>query len=166
MVDKVKPLKYENSTDGSQDDEFMSATNPAEDYLSCKGVALENSDNHRVEKVSNEVAFTDPVNNTVRVGEFLKTVDHRPLDELVHNIAETSYREITRDGDDRFLSDIIYTDSGKTTKIREVSVTRTSGRVTQVVTKQYDSSGVLAETYTEDYTRVSGQLDHIDGVLS
>lgn len=45
MADKIKPLKIENpATGGTQTDPFPVETNPAQDYLAAKGLALENSD--------------------------------------------------------------------------------------------------------------------------
>jgi len=43
-VDKVKPLKIEDSTSGTQNDGFPVETSPTQDYLAAKGIAFENSD--------------------------------------------------------------------------------------------------------------------------
>lgn len=98
-------------------------------------------------------------------GSGLTAPQHLALDQLVHNIAETSYLEVTRSGG-RVTDVIIWTDSGKTTKIREVNITRSSGQVSQVVTKQYDGGGSLVQTLTQTINRSSGQVASIDSVLS
>lgn len=82
---------------------------------------------------------------------------HRSLDQLVHAMAEDSYVEISRSGG-RVSSVITYTDIGKTKKIREITYSRTAGRITQVILKQYDSNGniISGETLTGDITRSNG----------
>lgn len=47
MVDKVRPLKLENSSlGGTENNLFPTDTDPTEDYLACKGVAFENNDSY------------------------------------------------------------------------------------------------------------------------
>lgn len=79
-VDKVKPLKMEDTTDGTEYDVGPTEVNPNEDYVTAKGLALENSDNHRVEKVDNEVAFDDPVNNQKKVSDLITKVQKDDVD--------------------------------------------------------------------------------------
>lgn len=43
-LDKIKPLKMETPTDGTEFNFGPTETDPSQDYLSSKGVALENSD--------------------------------------------------------------------------------------------------------------------------
>ena len=45
MVDKVRPLKFENPTDGTQFNRKQTETDPNEDYLASKGIAFENNNN-------------------------------------------------------------------------------------------------------------------------
>lgn len=60
MVDKVKPLKIETATDGSQANPFPVETNPDEDYISAKGMSFENSDDFLVEKVGGMIKVRHP----------------------------------------------------------------------------------------------------------
>jgi len=60
MVDKVKPLGFETSIDGSQDLPLPTEFNPNEDYLAVKGIAFENQDTFRAEKVGGMLALTVP----------------------------------------------------------------------------------------------------------
>lgn len=92
---------------------------------------------------------------------------HRPLDQLVHEIAETSYEEVTYSGN-QVTDIIIWTTSGKTQKIRETNLTYTGNKVNTVTTKQYDGAGVLiaGETLTETFTYTGGNVTSIDKVLS
>lgn len=59
MVDKIKPLKLEDTGSGSMLDNFPTETNPAEDYVAAKGVALENSDNTTIRGDSGVMKFKD-----------------------------------------------------------------------------------------------------------
>lgn len=50
MVDKVKPLKIENSAlGGTENDFYQTETDPNEDYLATKGISLENSDVNKID---------------------------------------------------------------------------------------------------------------------
>lgn len=90
---------------------------------------------------------------------------HESLDQLVHNIAETSYMELTRSSG-QVTTATYWTDSGKTTKIRETMLTRTSGQVSTIVATQYDAGGSLVQTLTGTVSRSSGQVASIDWVLT
>lgn len=59
-VDKVKPLKIEESTDGTENNLFPTETDPSEDYLAAKGVALENLDTFRLEKLGRTIQALYP----------------------------------------------------------------------------------------------------------
>jgi len=74
-MDKIRPLKIENTTDGSQDDQgYPTEVNPSEDYVSCKGISFENSDGHTIDRdVTGELRFIDPVNGTILLSELSKT---------------------------------------------------------------------------------------------
>lgn len=98
--------------------------------------------------------------------------DHKAIDQLVHALAEDSYTEITYNGAYpwRVDSEITYTDSGKTTKIRERNYTYNSTyfwRVDSEEIKQYDGVGSLVETLTKTYTYSSiTKLTTVDEALS
>ena len=64
-VDKVKALKIENpALGGTQTDFGPTETNPAQDYLAAKGIALENSDNTTIRGDSGVMRFKDTVVTT------------------------------------------------------------------------------------------------------
>lgn len=90
---------------------------------------------------------------------------HRALDQLVHEVAETSFTEVVETAG-KVTAVIVWTDAGKTTKIREEEYTYTGGQVTTIVAKQYDGTGTLVETYTETVTYSGGKVQSISGVLS
>lgn len=87
-------------------------------------------------------------------GSGITAPQHEALDTLVHNLSETSYEEITRDGSGRMQDFTAWTDNTKVTKVREVSVTRDGGgRVATVVARQYNGTGTLVQTLTKTMTR-------------
>ena len=63
MVDKVKPLKFENATDGTEVDIRPTETDPTEDYTTSKGVAFENNDNQRIFGDAGTIKFEDQDTN-------------------------------------------------------------------------------------------------------
>lgn len=67
MVDKIRPLKIEDSTSGSSLDQFPTELDSTEDYVSCRGLSIQNSDNHLLDTSDNEFQFTDPVNGVVKL---------------------------------------------------------------------------------------------------
>jgi hypothetical protein len=75
-MDKIRPLKFENDVDGSQNDEYQTEADPNEDYVATKGIAFENSNNHYIDKdpTTGQIRFSDPVNGTKILNDFLKSM--------------------------------------------------------------------------------------------
>jgi hypothetical protein len=90
---------------------------------------------------------------------------HEILDTLIHELAETSYLEITRSSG-RVSSVIVWTDDTKTKKVREVTITRSSGRVSSVVEKHYDATGTLKQTLTHTIARTGIRVSTVATVES
>jgi hypothetical protein len=92
---------------------------------------------------------------------------HENLDTLTHNLAETLYEEPTYT-DGQVSAITWWTNSGKTTKIREELYTRTNGQVSQIVLKHYDGTGALitGQTITKTVTRTGGRVTYTDWVQS
>lgn len=59
MAEKVKPLKIEETTNGGENNFGPTETDPTEDYLAAKGIALENSDNTTISGNSGVMEFKD-----------------------------------------------------------------------------------------------------------
>lgn len=70
MVDRVKPFKNEVS----EGEDFLSETDPSEDYIACKGVAFEDLDTHLIDKSGDDIQFTDPTVGTKTVDSVRSTV--------------------------------------------------------------------------------------------
>jgi len=91
-------------------------------------------------------------------GSGITETEHRTLDQLVHLISEDSFEEIVYNAN-RITDIVIWTDSGKTTKIREEQYTyNIENRVSQILTIQYNSSGTEVERMTEDFTYSGGRI--------
>jgi hypothetical protein len=90
---------------------------------------------------------------------------HEKANSLVHALAETSRSKVVRASGQ--VKDVIaYTDISETTKIRETNLTRSGGRVSVIVKKQYDDSGNLLQTLTGTVNRTAGRVSSIDWVES
>ena len=100
-------------------------------------------------------------------GSGLSAAAHRVLDQLAHVIAEDSYEEYTYSGS-KVTNITVWTDNGKTTKIREVQFTYSGNLIDEIVTIQYDGAGavVSGETMTESFTYSGNQVTEIDRVMS
>ena len=124
-----------------------------------------------VHVVDSEIAFRDTISGEYKLSELLAgsggltTETHRALDQLVHNIVEDNYYEITYSGN-QLINETWYTDSGKTLKIKESDYTYTGNQVTQAVTYQYDGAGDVEETFIEYFNYTGSNLDSSSGVLS
>lgn len=90
-------------------------------------------------------------------GGGITEAQHDALDDLTHWLAETNYQEVTRSGG-KVVNVTNWTDSGKTQKVREMVVTRTSGKVSQLDFIQYDGSGVEKQRMTGVITRSAGKI--------
>lgn len=98
-------------------------------------------------------------------GSGISEGQHEGLDTLVHDVAETSYTEVTRTSG-QVSSVIVWETSAKLKKIRETTVTRTSGQASTIVEKHYDAAGtvIAGQTLTHTVTRSGGRVESIDTV--
>jgi hypothetical protein len=99
----------------------------------------------------------------IRSGGGLSEAQHEVLDTFVHGLAEDAYIEITRSAG-KVSNVTAWETSSKLKKLREVDITRTGGRVSQLVAKLYDSGGseVTSKRLTVDITRTGGRVSSID----
>ncbi len=100
-------------------------------------------------------------------GGALTPSNHRALDQLVHNVAETSYIEPTYTNNRPTLI-TEWTSVAKTTKIREYTITYSGGLVSQVSVQQYDSSGVtiVGEQLTSVPSYTGGIINNVTNTLT
>jgi len=174
----VQIIKQESTALGGDDadsgPELNYPIDPFEDILESAGVEFQEPDgdtrdhNVRLTRLDGDMLFRDVANpafvtlTELLAGEGgLTPVTHRPLDQLVHEIAEDAYLEITRvTGKTSAIT--YWTDSGKTIKIRDTVITRDGGgKVSQTVVTQYDAAGapITGETLTTTITRSGGKVE-------
>lgn len=175
-VDRVKPLKLESPDSGGvETDEFPTSTDINEDFLDCRGVAIQNdtSDDDTVllsRDASGNMTFQDDVTGLktlaqLTAGTGMTPEDHRVLDQLVHGLAENYYEEYTYSGP-RVTTCIVWETPEKLKKIREEQYSYFGSRLTQVITIQYDVSGAEVERLTETYSYTDGRIASVTAVRS
>lgn len=94
---------------------------------------------------------------SLTTGSGLSEGAHDDLDDLVHWLAETNYTEITRSAG-KVTNVTAWTDSGKTVKVRELVVTRSAGKVSQLDVIQYDVTGTEKQRLIGVITRSAGRI--------
>ena len=115
---------------------------------------------------STKIAIYRRITTSTGIGGGISANQHRSLDQLVHLISENSYYERNYSSG-KLNSEIWWIDVSKTTKIREIIRTYTGWRVSQKVTKQYNISGSLVETFTETISRdCIERVTSVTGVLT
>lgn len=179
-TDRVRVFKLESpSGGGTQDDEgFQSLANPNQDALSVQGIFLqkpkaglpieEDELVYLSRNADGEMVFTDVAvgveytleDLTASAGGGITELQHDALDDLTHWIAETNFQEVVRSGG-KVTNVINWTDSGKTVKIREMVITRTAGKVSQMDFIQYDGAGVEKQRMTGVITRTAGKVSSV-----
>lgn len=166
-MNRVKPLK-DDPVEG-----FETNFESNVDAMDVGGVYLQNgtSDDDSVfisRDASDNLVLTDP-SSSKKLSDVVTSengTQHEAIDSLVHNLSETCYIELTRDGSSRAQDEIVWTNNTKTTKIREMNITRdVNGKVSQIVCKQYDASGALIQTLTEVITR-DGQGRYLSSAIT
>jgi hypothetical protein len=106
-----------------------------------------------VRSVNGEFHFRDALGifNPRTGGSGITEGQHEVLDTLVHEIDESSYDEVIYSGNNP-TSYIVWETAAKLKKIREETYSYSGGKVSQVVTIQYDGTGAVKMTMTEVYT--------------
>ena len=175
----VQVNKQESTALGGDDADSDPSLNvpidPFEDVIEAAGFEVQEPDGRetvgrdhlvRVTRLDGKLLLRDTENTTfVTLTDLLAGSggltpgSHRALDQLVHEIAEDSFLEVTRDAG-KVETITYWTNAGKTIKIRDVVITRDSGKVSQTVETQYDAAGsaITGETLTTTITRSAGKV--------
>jgi hypothetical protein len=128
-----------------------------EDAVECAGVVVQRSSGqdekvgfYRTEGASaddDELTLFDPVTGIKKLSELSDVLTgHAAIDDPVHNIAETCEAVITRSGGK--LATQTIRDQSDTPLIRKWEYTRSGGKMSQIVERQYDGSGAEIVTLT------------------
>ena len=131
-VDRVKPLKMENATDGTEVDLRPTETDPAEDYLAAKGIAFENLNTFLVEKLGRVITELEP-DQTFAIAS---------TGDVVNSVS--IYNSATQiDANRVYRVDFSYTGDDITTEAHKI----------------YDTDGTtVLRTITYSYTYSSGEI--------
>lgn len=180
--DRVQVLKYEQTSKGGgvgDDTEGIpTEISPQEDVIETAGVYLQDALNRDetvyIDRDGDDLRLRD-VNNPVPVTlsdivatSGLTPTTHRAIDQLVHDISEDSFEELTYGAGNRVDNITVWTDVGKTIKIREEQYTYTGNNATTIVTIQYNAAGVVivGETMTETLTYSGNTLASLTRVMT
>lgn len=165
-TDRVQVVKLERTANGGDDadsDILPAPIDPNEDGLEARGYFVQgpsgvDETTYITRDGSGNMIFRDAVDATERtlsdllagVGGGISETQHENLDTLVHAISEPTFEEYTY-ASGKVTDIVVWTDAGKTTKVREYNFTYTGNKVTQIVTTQYNGSGspVSGQTMTE-----------------
>jgi hypothetical protein len=170
-MDRVRALKIEHpSSGGTEIDEEPNSLDINEDYLDARGVTLQDDSSDDEDVVlsrdsAGNMTFADQNTTTKTLAELasgsgMTEEQHRTLDQLTHELDEDHYTEYAYSGF-KIQSVIEWTDSSKTTKIREYQYTYTGNKITQEVAIQYDASGVEKERLTYVYSYSGWRVSNI-----
>jgi len=87
------------------------------------------------------------------------------LSAVRHAVARANHTNVAR-ASGKVVTVNSFKDAGETILIYEAAITRTLGKVTQVVEKERDEAGVLRRTLTTTVTRTSGKVTDVDTVVT
>lgn len=90
-IDKIKPLKIENpSNGGTQTDPYPTETNPAQDYLSAKGLALEGNEVAVISGLSGVMNFQDSIQTSQITLTQLRTAINNTFNNSTNGFVSTN----------------------------------------------------------------------------
>lgn len=174
MVDRVRPLKIEDSGTGSESDQFPTEANPHEDYLDARGVTLQDTtssdSNVRVEReaATNRLKFFDgdfPGGKTL--GDLGSTgiteSSHKTLLQLIHFIDEGPAEGFVTGATKTVTGTVFPTQvlwrRADSTKLVEKNITWTGITPTTVQWKVYDTDGSTVLATVTDTLTYSGVFE-------
>jgi len=161
--DRVQVIKWESPAGGgTQTDESPTEINPQEDAVDARGIYVQNetSADDAVlvgRDASDNMTFKDGVVSGTKTlsemlagGGGLTPEAHRILDQLVHDLDESHYIEYSYTGS-KILTIDMWTDAGKTLRIRDYAYTYTGNLIDTETVRQYDGVGSVVETLVFTY---------------
>lgn len=139
MADKIKPLKFENpGTGGIETDYLPTEADPTEDYAAIKGIAFENSDSYRVEKLERAIIDAYP-DASVKV---TYTSNDPSLIEFFTTASQITANRIAS-------VTITYSSNNPATEVFRVYSASDGTTVVRTITKTYTYSSNDLQSYTE-----------------
>lgn len=132
MVDKIRPLKMENSTSGGTEfNPFPTEADPTEDYISGKGFSFEETDTFLLQKIGRVLLGFEPDNTVAVTYTAGGDIDHV---ELFNSATQITANRIAR-------IDITYSGVDPATEVLKVYGTDGS-TVLRTLTTTYTYTGV------------------------
>ena len=92
-------------------------------------------------------------------------LDNVMLTYTVVTLLEDGFCEIVRTTG-RVTQVIVWNSPAKLSKIKDTTISRVSGQVSEILVEDYDFLGVITQTTTSTIARVGGRVDTIDSVVS
>lgn len=103
--------------------------------------------------------------NASEIWILLDEKQHRIVRQLVHDVVETSYYEVTYSGSN-ITKETWWVDVSKTVKIREISYTYSGSKVVTETQQQYNAAGVQIATLAYAYTYTGSKVTSVDTTYS
>ena len=127
MVDKVRPLKIEEGTSGTELDMLPTETDPSEDYLAAAGLSFAQDDNFLLEKIGGilKCKIADFSYNVIYSGDDVTAVEgYTSFSQTTNN--RRFRNDITFVGDNPTNESIkIYDPADGTTVLRTINIDHT-----------------------------------------
>jgi len=150
MVDRIKPLKIETASDGTQVDYIPTESNPTQDYIASKGVAFENENGVLIDCANGtkEIQYKDPIQTTyLKLNDIARyaTSARFAISAGFDGTASTGrYLEFNANVDSN-LSGFV---APRTAKIKELSITNNSTATATVKIQRQAPTSALLYTAT------------------
>lgn len=174
MATKIKPLKI--------DEKFGTNVqiDTDEDYISAKGIALEDSDKYLMDIVDNEITFTDPINGQVKLSKSFNHIENvlsKQKDTALDVISLNSQRINFFSFVDSFDDTIHIDDSSTSYSLNNGIELDRNGNLTvnDMFKEQFDNGSFLnikssigcdGNGYLEKVKMKEGSIDSIDKIDS
>jgi len=169
-IDRVQAVKWESSEKGGTEEDIQPVgMDEIEDALSGRGFYFQPSGGPADEAVlvwrdGSDLKLQDaacgPYTLTMLAANGITENQHEALDTIIHGIDKSSYDEIAYTGNN-ISAYTVWETASKLKKVREEIYTYDLGKVTQVITKQYDGTGTLKMTVTETYSYSGSKISSI-----
>lgn len=144
-VDKIKPLKFENSsTGGTQIDYLPTEANPTQDYLAGKGISFENNDNRLIDlDGSGNIQFKDATETSAKTVRQLRTALQNIFDNSTNGFSATDVQSAIEEASNFSTLDLALFGDGSDGNVSLSSGTTTLSRTMYYNNLTLSSTAIL-----------------------